>query len=82
MAIASIGDFTRFLFLFSFTRFLFFLLEFLVFKEISPGKEELKFLLQERQRKYLNISVLHASRGSTGQCFETFPGFMYNLVWV
>lgn len=50
MAIASIGDVRRFLFLFSFTRILFFHLEFLVFKEFSVGKEELKFLLQERQR--------------------------------
>lgn len=41
-----------------------------MFKEISAGKEELKFLQQERQRKYLNISVPHASRGSAGQCFE------------
>lgn len=38
------------------------------------------FLLQKRQTKYLNISVPHASRGSAGQCIETFLGFMCTLV--
>lgn len=28
-----------------------------MFKEFSAGKEALKFLLQETQRKYLNISI-------------------------